>query len=389
MKTLIAILVAAAPLYSYPLDGAQRTGIRRLAGYQKFMKLPQGATQSGDLIKLHLTGEVNLDVRDPYLQSGLDRMFATRDPSYNIAVLDITDPAKPAYASIRADQKRIPGSVGKLLVATGVFGALQRKFPNDTAARERYLKETIITADSFVHRDGKTVPFYEPGAAKITNRRLEIGDKFSFYEWLDHMLSQSSNAAGSQVWKNLMLLYNPDAFSKQTSKKDLAALSLESIETALKASALDTTKLRIGTFFTSGGSNVVPGTASYASPNELLKLLIRIEQGRLVDPWSSLEMKRLMYFARPRYRYASSPALEKAMVYFKSGSLFECKPEPGFPCAQYKGNALNLMHSVAIVESNGKNYLVAMMSNVLKLNSALEHQKIATEIEALIQKRPR
>jgi hypothetical protein len=29
------------------------------------------------------------------------------------------------------------------------------------------------------------------------------------------------------------------------------------------------------------------------------------------------------------------------------------------------------------------------MSNVLKLNSALEHQKIATEIEALIQKRPR
>ena len=103
-----------------------------------------------------------------------------------------------------------------------------------------------------------------------------------------------------------------------------------------------------------------------------------------MDAWSSLEMKRLMYFSRPRYRYASSPALDNAAVFFKSGSLFECTPEPGVKCLQYRGTKVNLMHSVAIVESGPKRYLVALMSNVLHLNSAVEHQTIATLIERLI-----
>ena len=53
------------------------------------------------------------------------------------------------------------------------------------------------------------------------------------------------------------------------------------------------------------------------------------------------------------------------------------------------GNAENLMHSVAIVESpagaeNPRVYLVSMMSNVLKANSANEHMEIGTQIERLI-----
>ena len=113
-----------------------------------------------------------------------------------------------------------------------------------------------------------------------------------------------------------------------------------------------------------------------------------MEQGRQVDEWSSLEIKKLLYFVRPRYRYASAPALLNAAVFFKSGSLFECKPEAGFTCKQYMGNVTNLMHSVAVVESGDKRYLIAMMSNVLRLNSASEHQNIAGEIEKLIQSRP-
>jgi hypothetical protein len=119
-----------------------------------------------------------------------------------------------------------------------------------------------------------------------------------------------------------------------------------------------------------------------------MRWLIKIEQGKLVDEWSSLEIKRLLYFSRPRYRYASSPRLNKAAVFFKSGSLFQCEPEPGFTCKQYQGNKTNLMHSVAVVESEGKVYLVTMMSNVLRINSAVEHQTIAGEIEKLIQGRP-
>ena len=164
-------------------------------------------------------------------------------------------------------------------------------------------------------------------------------------------------------------------------------LALECNEAGLRESGLDTSRLRIGTFFTNNASRVIPGTGSSACPNELLRWLVKMEEGKLVDAWSSLEIKRLLYFARPRYRYSSSPALDKAAVYFKSGSLFECAPEPGFQCVQYRGNRTNLMHSVAIVESGRKVYLVALMSNVLRLNSAVEHQTIATLIERLIQAR--
>jgi len=116
---------------------------------------------------------------------------------------------------------------------------------------------------------------------------------------------------------------------------------------------------------------------------------LKLEQGRIVDEWSSLEIKKLLYFVRPRYRYAAAPALAKAAVFFKSGSLFECRPEAGFHCKQYAGNVTNLMNSVAVVESGDRRYLVALMSNVLRVNSAVEHQTIAGEIEKLVQGRPR
>ena len=115
-----------------------------------------------------------------------------------------------------------------------------------------------------------------------------------------------------------------------------------------------------------------------------------MEQGKVVDEWSSLEMKKLLYFTRRRYRYGASPALNEAAVFFKSGSLFRCQPEEGFQCAQYQGNAENLMHSVAIVESpaGGEHpsvYLISMMSNVLKVNSAAEHAEIGTQIQRMIE----
>jgi hypothetical protein len=178
------------------------------------------------------------------------------------------------------------------------------------------------------------------------------------------------------------------AFLKETPRVELGELAMETVEEPLTSAGLDTNKIRIGTFFTGNASSAIPGSGSYASPNELMRWLIKLEQGKLVDRWSSLELKKLLYFSRPRYRYASSPALNKAAVFFKSGSLFHCKPEPGFTCRAYAGNELNLMHSVAVVESGEKVYLVTMMSNVLRLNSAVEHQKVATDVERLLQSRP-
>lgn len=411
--TVCLLALLTAPAAGYPLDGAAKTGIRRLTGYRlandgkiaAWIKLPPGGLRTMADVRLRLKGVADgFDItastpRDPYLQSGLEKIFAGRDPSYSVAVLDITDPAKPRYAALKEHDKRIPGSVGKLLVATGMFGAAKRTWPNDTAARERFLRDTVVAADSFVHVDSKTVPFYKDGDRGIANRRLQIGDKFNLYEWLDHALSQSSNAAAAFTWEQAMLLYrfgtkyplskeDTDKFFKETPRAEIGKLALETLETSLTEAGLDTSKIRLGSMFTSGGERVVPGTGSYACPSELMRWLVKLEQGKLVDEWSSLELKRLMYFSRPRYRYSSAPALNNAAVYFKSGSLFECVPEPGFQCVQYRGNKLNLMHSVAIVESGTKAYMVALMSNVLRLNSATEHQTIGTLIERLIQSRP-
>ncbi len=87
-----------------------------------------------------------------------------------------------------------------------------------------------------------------------------------------------------------------------------------------------------------------------ARARELARYLVRLEQGRIVDEFSSREIKRLLYVTERRIRYAASPALASAAVYFKSGSLFECAKEPGFTCVPYAGNVKNYMNSVAIVE---------------------------------------
>ena len=110
---------------------------------------------------------------------------------------------------------------------------------------------------------------------------------------------------------------------------------------------------------------------------------MRLEQGKVVDVWSSLELKRLLYMTEKRIRFASAPRLAKSAVYFKSGSLYKCKEEPGFECGKYMGNVFNYMNSVAIVEKpEGRVYMVALMSNVLKVNSAVEHQTLATYIDS-------
>ena len=89
---------------------------------------------------------------------------------------------------------------------------------------------------------------------------------------------------------------------------------------------------------------------SIGSPLALMKYLVALERGKIVDHDSSLEIKRLLYMTDRRIRYASSPRLTNAAVYFKSGSLYKCKTEEGFECKKYAGNVENYMNSVAIIE---------------------------------------
>src|SRR5580765_144735 len=190
MRTAIVLglleLLATTPTPGYPLDGAASTGIRRLAGYKLVnegkikgaVKLPPGAMLRSDQVVLRLKG-VNIDItpgtpQDPYLKGGLDRIFGGRDASYAVAVLDISDPGKPRYASLRGDDKKIPGSVGKLCVVTGLFGAVAGAWPS-TADRQKILRETMVEADSFIFTDSKTVPIYQDGDPAVVNRQLKLG----------------------------------------------------------------------------------------------------------------------------------------------------------------------------------------------------------------------
>ena len=157
----------------------------------------------------------------------------------------------------------------------------------------------------------------------------------------------------------------------------------------MRRAGLDLERLRQGSFFSSVGKQRVPGTSSTATPRELLRYLLKLEQGLLVDGFSSLEIKKLLYLTDRRIRYASSPALADAAVYFKSGSLYSCQPEPGFVCKQYHGNIRNYMNSTAIVEVSDRrpslHYITVVLSNVLRRNSAVEHQTLGTRIHRLVE----
>lgn len=414
---LTLLLFAGSGPAPYPLDGWETTGIRRLRAYAMMqdgrmrpdVRLPPGAMLPTSAIRLALIdreGPYDIDsstVRDRELQSGLEQILAGR-PSYRAAIVDLTDPDVPKYAAVRELEGYYPGSVGKLLVMTGLFDQLAKLYPEDVDARSALLRTTMVTADAFAMPNSHAVPVVADDWSSVTHRAVRIGDRFSLYEWIDHAVSPSSNAAGSIIWKQALLLqefghdYPPTPeqeaeFFRSTPRQELARRSIELVEEPLRAVGLDTERLHIRGYFTSGAQRVIPPEASRVAPRELVRWMLRLEQGRLVDEWSSLEMKRLIYFTRRRYRYAAAPVLREAAVYFKSGSLYRCKEEPGYECVQYKGNAENLMHSVAIVETPAmpaagegqRRYLVSMMSNVLKVNSANEHMEIAARIDALVR----
>lgn len=400
------LLLASFLLQAYPLD-ADESGIRRLQG-QLRTKLPAGAQLSVKQIALHLErrADWNLDPaeRDATLQKALESVFKSRDPSYGVMVVDFTDPENIRWAGVREDRRQVPGSVGKVLCMMALFDGLRRAFP-DIEQRKRLLREHWIVATDWVIKDSHKVPRLKAETGSLVYAVIQPGDRFTLGEWVDHMISPSANAAGSVVWKEAMLLrafgseYPPstgqeNAFFRSTPAAELRDLAQAVINDALAAAGLEPDELRVGNFWTSTGKKKIAGVGgSRATPRELARWLLRLEQGRLVDAWSSLEMKRYLYMTKRRYRYVYAPELAQAAVYFKSGSQFRCRPEEGYKCGKYLGNEQNAMNSVLIVESparpgaDQKRYLVALTSDVRKVNSAWDHSRLGAAIEEIIRSR--
>lgn len=407
----VSILIA---LYStitaaYPLDGTEHTGIARLdaslqvqQGKVRGSQLPPGALLKTDQIQLRLLSrpELTLPEPDADFTAEVVKLLGEHAGEWGIAVLDLSDPEHPIYAEHHAERRFNPGSIGKLVVAMALFKSIADHYPEESA-RIQLLRKTELEADQFINYDDHKVPFVNT-KKRLYYRPIKVGDRNNLWSYLDWMLSPSSNAAASTVMQQLLLLQQfgrdypvsqerATAFWRDTPRATLGRLLSTSIENGLMAGGLSKDDVWQGKFFTKHGKWKVPGGRSYATPRELLRFLLHIEQGKVIDPFSSLAIKRLIYMTEKRIRYAASPALKDAALYFKSGSLYNCKKEPGFVCGKYKGNVVNRLNSVAIVEWPAEDpslfYLVVVTSNVLKENAAVAQQTLATRLHRLIQSR--
>jgi len=407
---LVLAQFGAGHALAYPLDGIEESGIRRLEGFQLAQatpgapKLAPGQLWSTDDIRLRLLDYEGPDFdalpEDPELTEFLTRALRNRDPSYAMVLVDMTDTDAIRWAGLRPDLRQNAGSVGKLICMAALFHALKQAFP-DPADRARVLREAVSPAGSWVSNEIHKVPKWSAQDKRNYYSVIRPGDEFRLGEWLDHAISASANGAGSIIWREAMLIRHfgseyPKSFEEserffaETPKKELAALALAVVTEPLQEAGIDTKNIQQGSMWTTNSKQKVPGTVSFATPRELARFVFRIEQGRLVDEWSSLQMKKYMYLTKRRYRYCYAPELNDEAVFFKSGSLYSCQPEEGFRCEKYMGNVRNMMNSVAVVEGDEAGepfYIATLMSNVLRFNSAWDHSRIAAAVHETMRTR--
>lgn len=441
----LVLLLMPAPLSAYPTDPAAQeyTKIRRLKWQQDInertrrgTRIPEGAQWPMNRIKLRMLDNPSFDVgadtvKDQTLQKGLKallRKYGFR--RYNVAILDITDPKNPRWAGIRETQGQTPGSTAKVLLGAGLLRALKERFP-DPKDRAELLRKTVVTADNWAMRNHHEIPVIDapigemPGDPKVYRSRIRAvhtGDKFTLWEWMDHALSPSSNASASMMWREATLLgllgdeYPPKVVDQtlweRWDKETFTKAAFDTVDKPLLDAGLNVEDFNIRMFFTRGAGKYIKSESSSATPLGLLRWLMRVEQGRMVDEWSSLELKRMLYLTRRRIRYAKTRVLDRSAAVFKTGSLYRCKKEEGYDCYAYVGNVLNVLNAFISVETppdipvvlddDGKPaeptavdlskevkpklvYLVAVMSNELKRNAADDHGRLSTGIHRMIE----
>ena len=410
---IIFSLFAFTTIDNYPIDGYSTTGIKRLLrleriqkdSTQEFHRIRNGALLPLNCIELNLTSRQNntlneLLVEDPEFSKKLkDIMPRTR--GYSVTVLDMTNPENIKYAAYNENAGYQPGSVGKIMVANALFEQLKNICPESWDARKNILKTKTIRAGDWALYDHHTVPIYDIEKDRQIKRTVVADDVFTLYEWVDHMMSVSNNGAASVVWREAMLMAafgydyvhlteeEANEYFKNEDRRKLTQLSNDVVNMPIRYLGITKDEWRLGSFFTSGANKHVGDIGgSIGTPIGLMKYLVQLEQGKVVDRESSLEIKRLLYMTDRRIRYAYSPTLNEAAVYFKSGSLYSCDRSNGQACGKYAGNVYNYMNSVAIIEHpDGKKYMVCLMTNVLRKNSAYDHQALAGRIDNLVTER--
>ena len=286
-------------------------------------------------------------------------------PRYGVALLDLSDPEHPRYAEHNADVGAEPGqrrqADGRARLVPGARRSPSRRSRSaapraarDPGRRRRLHPErpphgALLAA-------GRRARGAAPDRRGRPRQPLDL-PRLDVLEQLERRRQHGAEAPApaARPGRALPGLGGRGGGVPGRDPEGRARQALRGCDPVAGARAgLDLERLRQGSFFSHVGKQRVPGTSSTATPRELLRYLVKLEQGQLVDAFSSLEIKKLLYLTDRSIRYASSPALADAAVYFKSGSLYSCQPEPGFACKKYHGNVRNYMNSTAIVEVGGR-----------------------------------
>lgn len=410
MKYILILtgLLFSTNINAYPIDGYPYTGIDRLLYQYKVMKdsslttkLDKGALLNLSDIKLSLaSSNYSWPKEDKLLKIKLQNIFKQLEPEYSVSVMDITNTDNIRYAGINENVGYQPGSVAKIIAAMGLFDALHKVYGDNWEEIRAVLYTRKVRGNEFVIYDHHTIPIYDIEEDKYYKRKAAESDVFSLYEWLDHMFSKSNNGAASVVMREMLLIHIMDDYYEcanqhemnmvieNAGKAVLSNLTEDLTNCVLESVGIEKTEYRLGGFFTSGAEKYVPRKGgSIGTTKGLMKFMFALESGLIINEKISLEIKRLMYLTDRRIRYASNRNLDNDAVYFKSGSLYSFKPEPGFVKNNYAGNRYNYMNSVIIVEkqdSTKRKYMVALMSNVLRKNSVGEHHALAKLIDDML-----
>ena len=451
MRLLLPAVVVAvvSDAHAYPIDEGERTGIRRLEwqynvdfGEARGRKLDPGGRWPGRQIELKMTGARDFDLtpetaKDPQLQAALEQMLKKwRWSRYHVAILDITDPDKPRFAGVKEHVSQTPGSVAKVLTAAGLLNELKKRYPDDIGKREQLLRSHQVTADDWSRTDSHEVPFIlDEANTKASYRRIRTGHTFTLWQWMDHALSASNNSAASTIWREAALMkllgndYPPATYDKDLwarwDRDQMSEASFGVINEPLSDAGMDPEVFRLRLYFTSGANRYIRSKPSGLTPFALVRWMLKVEQGLMVDEWSSLELKKMLYLTRRRVRYLYTNSLDNYGAFFKSGSLYRFSENA--ERIQYQGDIINVLNTLveidtsealpmvepepelepsaaevmtdAITEPAPKTtdttdddaakpqpyvYIVAVMSNELKRNAAIDHSKLAEAIHAAI-----
>lgn len=457
VAALAATLWLSDESIAYPTDEYDRTGIRRLKyqqdsdqGIHSGTKLVPGAKWPSSFIKLRMREQgrdyelTKTTVKDSALQKALEKVLKEWSwRKYNVAILDISDPAHPRFAGVNEHVSQTPGSVAKVLVAAGMFEQLRVRFPDDVAARERMLRNHVVAADDWVMKDTHEVPVISGAKLdKSVQRRVAVGDTFSLWEWMDHALSASNNSAAAMTWREAMLMkllageyppskYGPELWAK-FSRKAMTVASFDVVDKPLLDAGISPEEFRLRLYFARGASKYVGSNTCGATAFTMSQWMLRVEQGRMVDEWSSRELKKMLYLTRRRARYLYTHKLDNFGAFFKSGSFYRFTAN-AVSHAKYEGDEINVLNSlieidtslsptpppsptvtVATVVTNAAEqlasnpassgaestpvpakanlesvkaphiYIVAVMSNELKRNAAMDHARLAEAVHVIV-----